>query len=43
MAYDIHTDVTYGLLELIEAGRLADECTARWWNQTLARVNDWGR
>jgi len=40
MAYDIHTDVKYGPLQLIEAGRLADECAERWWNQTLCRVND---
>ena len=40
MPYDIHTDVKYAPLELVEAGRLADECTERWWNQTLSRVND---
>jgi mannose-6-phosphate isomerase-like protein (cupin superfamily) len=40
MDYSIHTDVRYGPLELVEAGRLADECTQRWWNQTLCRVND---
>jgi mannose-6-phosphate isomerase-like protein (cupin superfamily) len=40
MAYDIHTDVKYAPLELIEAGGLADGCTERWWNQTLSRVND---
>ena len=37
--YDIHTDVKYGPLALVEAGRLADECTERWWNQPLCRVN----
>ena len=40
MDYAIQTDVKYGPLELVEAGRLADECTAPWWNQTLCRVND---
>ncbi len=40
MAYDIHTDVKYRPLELIDAGRLADECPEKWWNQTLTRVND---
>ena len=40
MAYDIHTDVKYGPLEVVEAGRLADECPEKWWNQTLCRVND---
>ena len=39
-AYDIHTDVRYAPLEVIEAGMLADGCTERWWNQTLSRVND---
>ena len=40
MEYEIHTDVKYGPLETVEAGRLADECTRPWWNQTLCRVND---
>ena len=40
MDYAIHTDVKYGPLELIDAGRLVDECPERWWNQTLCRVND---
>ena len=40
MAYDIHTDVKFGPLELVDAGRLADECREKWWNQTLCRVND---
>jgi mannose-6-phosphate isomerase-like protein (cupin superfamily) len=40
MEYSIHTDVKYGPLEVVEAGRLADECAEKWWNQTLCRVND---
>ncbi len=40
MRYSIRTDVKYGPLEVVDAGRLADECTERWWNQTLCRVND---
>lgn len=40
MSYDIHTDVKYPPLQLVEAGRLADECSHPWWNQTLSRVND---
>lgn len=40
MPYDIRTDVKYGPLEVVEAGRLADECPAKWWNQSLCRVND---
>jgi mannose-6-phosphate isomerase-like protein (cupin superfamily) len=38
--YDIHTDVKYGALEVVEAGQLADTCPERWWNQTLCGVND---
>ena len=40
MEYDIRTDVTYGPLEVVDAGRLADECSVPWWNRTLCRVND---
>ena len=40
MDYVIRTDVKFSPLELIDAGQLADECTERWWNQTLCRVND---
>ena len=40
MDYEIHTDVKYRPLELVELGRLADECDAQWWNQSLCRVND---
>jgi mannose-6-phosphate isomerase-like protein (cupin superfamily) len=38
--YSIHTDVKFAPLELVDAGDLADRCTEKWWNQTLARVND---
>jgi mannose-6-phosphate isomerase-like protein (cupin superfamily) len=40
MDYAIHTDVRHGPLELVDAGRLGAECTERWWNQSLCRVND---
>ncbi len=40
MDYDIRTDVKYKPLEIIDAGRLADACPEKWWNQTLCRVND---
>ena len=40
MAYDIHLDVKYGPLEVIEAGKLADECAQKWWNQSLCTVNE---
>jgi mannose-6-phosphate isomerase-like protein (cupin superfamily) len=40
MTYDIHTDVKFEPLQLIDVGALADGCTQRWWNQTLCQVND---
>jgi len=40
MDYRIHTDIKFLPLELIDAGRLADECPDRWWNQSLCLVND---
>ena len=40
MEYSIHSDVKYGPLEVVDVGRLADECAERWWNQTLCRVDD---
>ena len=40
MAYEIHTDVRYRPLERIDMGKLADDCTVPWWNQTLCQVND---
>ena len=40
MAYDIHEDVKFAPLELIDAGALADRCKEPWWNQTLCQVND---
>jgi mannose-6-phosphate isomerase-like protein (cupin superfamily) len=40
MAYDIHDDVKFAPLEVIEAGRLIDENQQPWWNQSLAVVND---
>lgn len=40
MSYDIHQDIKYAPLEVIEAGALADQCEQKWWNQTLCKVND---
>ncbi len=40
MEYEIHSDVKYGPLELVDAAALADLCAEKWWNQTLCRVND---
>ena len=40
MSYDIHEDIKYAPLELIDAGALADGCPVPWWNQSLCTVND---
>jgi mannose-6-phosphate isomerase-like protein (cupin superfamily) len=40
MKYEIHTDVKYKPLEVVDAGATADACAERWWNQTLCGVND---
>ena len=40
MPYDIHSDIKYAPLEVIEAGALVDQCDQKWWNQTLCKVND---
>ena len=38
--YDTRLNVLYGPLELIEAGKLADESSHPWYNQTLCEVNE---
>jgi mannose-6-phosphate isomerase-like protein (cupin superfamily) len=38
--YHINLDVKFPPLQLIDVGKLAAECTERWFNQTLCRVND---
>jgi mannose-6-phosphate isomerase-like protein (cupin superfamily) len=40
MPYDIEMKEQFGPLEVVEAGRMADACTEKWWNRTLCRVND---
>ena len=40
MEYDIHTDIKFGPLEVIDSGALADACPEQWWNQSLCLVND---
>jgi len=40
MTYDIREDIKYAPLEVVDAGKLVDECKEPWWNQSLARVND---
>jgi mannose-6-phosphate isomerase-like protein (cupin superfamily) len=38
--YNINLDVKFSPLEHIDVQLLADECTEKWFNQTLTRVND---
>ena len=38
--YDIHEDIAFAPLEVVDAGKLVDACTVPWWNQSLTRVND---
>jgi mannose-6-phosphate isomerase-like protein (cupin superfamily) len=38
--YNIHLDVKFPPLALIDVGAEADACTEKWFNQTLTRVND---
>jgi mannose-6-phosphate isomerase-like protein (cupin superfamily) len=38
--YSINTDVKYGQLEVIDVPAVVAECTEKWFNQTLTRVND---
>ncbi len=38
--YHINLDVKFPFLHLIDVGKLIEECTERWYNQTLCRVND---
>ncbi len=40
MTYDIHTDVKYGPLEVVDAKKLVAENTQPWWNQSLCVVNE---
>jgi len=38
--YETRLNVLYESLEIVEVGQLADECSHRWYNQTLCQVND---
>jgi mannose-6-phosphate isomerase-like protein (cupin superfamily) len=40
MAYDIHTDIKFKPLELVDVKQLADNAPSKWWNQSLCIVND---
>jgi mannose-6-phosphate isomerase-like protein (cupin superfamily) len=39
-AYSIHNDVRFNPLELIDVGKLHEECKEEWFNQSLCQVND---
>jgi len=38
--YEIHTDLKFNPLELIDIRKLHEECKEDWFNQTLCQVND---
>ena len=38
--YETHLNIYYQPLEVIEEKALADESTAKWYNQTLCQVNE---
>lgn len=38
--YVTHLNVHYGPMELVDVPALVAECTDRWYNQTLCKVND---
>jgi mannose-6-phosphate isomerase-like protein (cupin superfamily) len=38
--YNINLDVKFGGLQMIDVGKMVEQCTERWWNQTLCQVND---
>ena len=38
--YETRSEVRYGPLQLIDIKALADNCTYKWYNETLCAVND---
>ena len=38
--YKTYLNILHGPLELIDVQKLVDNCTDKWWNQTLCKVND---
>jgi mannose-6-phosphate isomerase-like protein (cupin superfamily) len=38
--YNTHLNILHQALELIDVGKLADDCPFEWYNQTLCKVND---
>jgi Cupin domain len=39
-SYKTFLNILHGPLELIDVQKLVDDCTEKWWNQTLCKVND---
>ena len=40
MKYTIHMEPKFDFLELIDTANLINNCSEKWFNQTLCRVND---
>ena len=38
--YVTKLDIKFDHLEKIDVNKMVDECTDKWWNQTLTKVND---
>ena len=38
--YKTYLNILHGPLETIDVQKLVDQCTDKWWNQTLCKVND---
>jgi len=38
--YKTYLNILHRPLELIDVQKLVDDCTDKWWNQTLCKVND---
>lgn len=38
--YKTYLNILHEPLELIDVQKLLDDCTDKWWNQTLCKVND---
>ena len=38
--YNIHLDIAYGHLEVIDIPTIVAACKEQWWNQTLTNVNE---
>lgn len=38
--YKTYLNILHGPLELIDVQKLVDNCTDKWWNQTLCKVNE---